>query len=201
MPRISLPASPDGLDAAGREVWAEVTAGPRGRMAAPLRAAIHNPDLARHWSRLGEVLRYRTGLGPRLSELAILVTGRRYSAQVEWFVHAREAARAGLSPQVIEAIRDGRPPPFADGDEALVYAYARDLLMEGRVDEALHRRTTARFGVRGVVELTALVGYYVMVAMTLNAHEVPLPEEAPPPLRPPPSGLFALPPSGEGEGT
>lgn len=194
MPRIPLPATREELDEAQRAVWDRVVSGPRGQVIGPLRAAIHNPELARNWSALGESLRFGTSLGKRLSELAIIVTGRRWSAQVEWFVHARVAAENGLEPAVIEAIRDGRPPRFTGPDDALVYDYARLLLQEGNVPDTLHARATARFGVKGVVELTALVGYYSMVAMTLNAHDVPLPGGAEAPLTPPAQGLFTLPP-------
>jgi 4-carboxymuconolactone decarboxylase len=194
MARIPLPSSRDELDEAQRAVWDKVVSGPRGRVVGPLRAAIHNAELARNWSALGESLRFGTSLGKRLSELAIIVTGRRWSAQVEWFVHARAAADAGIEPAIIAAIRDGRPPRFAQAEDALVYDYARLLLQDGQVPAALHARVTERFGVTGVVELTALVGYYSMVAMTLNAHEIPLPEDAPPPLTAPPRGLFDLPP-------
>jgi 4-carboxymuconolactone decarboxylase len=194
MARIPLPSSRDELDEAQRAVWDKVVSGPRGRVVGPLRAAIHNAELARNWSALGESLRFGTSLGKRLSELAIIVTGRRWSAQVEWFVHARAAADAGLEPAIIEAIRDGIAPRFAQPEDALVYDYARLLLQDGTVPAALHAEVTRRFGVKGVVELTALVGYYSMVAMTLNAHEIPLPEDAAPPLTAPPGGLFDLPP-------
>lgn len=198
MPRIPLPATRDDLtEDAQREVWDKVVAGPRGKVIGPLRAAIHNAELARHWSALGESLRFGTSLGKRLSELAIIVTGRRWSAQVEWFVHARVAAEAGLEPEVIEAIRTGTPPRFTQPDDALIYEYARLLLQEGNVPDALHARVTARFGVKGVVELTALVGYYSMVSMTLNAQDVPLPEAAAPPVPPPERGLFTLPPAAD----
>lgn len=194
MPRIPLPSSRDELDEAQQAVWDTVVSGPRGRVVGPLRAAIHNADLARNWSALGESLRFGTSLGKRLSELAIIVTGRRWSAQVEWYVHARVAAENGVEPEVIEAIKQGWPPHFTQPDDALVYDYARLLLQEGNVPDDLHARAAARFGVKGVVELTALVGYYSMVAMTLNAHGVPLPDDAPPPLAAPPRGLFDLPP-------
>lgn len=195
MPRIPLPALREDLaDDAQRAVWDSVVAGPRGRVIGPLRAAIHAPDLARTWSALGEALRFGTSLGKRLSELAIIVTGRRWSAQVEWFVHAQAAADAGLEPEVIAAIRDGRAPQFTQADDALIYDYARLLLRDGTVPAALHARVTERFGVKGVVELTALVGYYSMVAMTLNAHDIPLPDGAAAPLTAPPEGLFAQPP-------
>lgn len=194
MPRIPLPSSREELDEAQQTVWDKVVSGPRGKVVGPLRAAIHNAELARHWSALGESLRFGTSLGKRLSELAIVVTGRRWSAQVEWYVHARVAAENGVEPDVIEAIRHGRPPRFTQPDDALVYEYARLLLQVGNVSDHLHARATARFGVKGVVELTALVGYYSMVAMTLNAHEVPLPDDVPLPLDVPTRGLFELPP-------
>lgn len=191
-PRIPLPGREE-LDAAQRAVWDSVVAGPRGQVIGPLRAAIHNPELAQRWSALGEALRFHTSLPKRLSELAICITGRRWSSQVEWFVHARAAAEAGIAPAVLEAIRTGAKPPFARQDEALVYDYARALLLEGRVPEPLYAAAREAFGVRGVVELTALIGYYVMVSMTLNAHGVPLPEGAEPPVPPPERGLFDLP--------
>lgn len=195
MPRIPLPAMrADLTDDDQRAVWDRVVAGPRGRVIGPLRAAIHAPVLAGAWSSLGEALRFGTSLGKRLSELAIIVTGRRWSAQVEWFVHAQAAADAGLEPDVIAAIRDGLAPHFTQADDALIYDYARLLLRDGDVPADLHARVTARFGVKGVVELTALVGYYSMVAMTLNAHEVPLPDGAVPPLAAPTQGLFEQPP-------
>lgn len=195
MPRIPLPSTREDLaDDAQRAVWDGVVAGPRGRVIGPLRAAIHAPHLARAWSALGESLRFGTSLGKRLSELAIIVTGRRWSAQVEWFVHAQAAADAGLEPAIIEAIRDGVSPRFSEAADALVYDYARLLLRDGAVPAALHAQVTERFGVTGVVELTALVGYYSMVAMTLNAHDVPLPDGATPPLTAPPQGLFDQPP-------
>src|SRR5690606_25587473 len=102
----------------------------------------------------------------------------------EWVVHAEAAARAGLSPQVIAAIRDGDPPAFSDPDEAEVYAFARELQLSGRVSDPVYDAVRTRWQERGVVELTALVGYYTMVAMTLNAHRIPLPDGMAPDLYP-----------------
>ncbi len=99
-----------------------------------------------------------------------------------------------MESEIIAAIRDGAPPHFAQPDDALVYDYTRLLLRDGTVPAALHAQVTQRFGVKGVVELTALVGYYSMVAMTLNAHEIPLPDNAAPQLSAPPEGLFDQPP-------
>jgi 4-carboxymuconolactone decarboxylase len=192
-PRIPLPSSRDELDAAQREVWDKVVAGPRGTVIGPLRAAIHNAELAARWSAMGEALRFNTSLPKRLSELAICVTGRRWSSQVEWWVHARVAAEAGIAPAILDAIRAGTPPRFADPAEALVYDFARALQQDGRVPDATYQAAREAFGVKGVVELTALVGYYTMVSMTLNAHGIPLPDGEAEPLEPPASGLFDLP--------
>jgi len=192
--RIPLPEREE-LDEAGRAVWDRVVAGPRGAVVGPLRAALHNPELAARWSALGETLRFGTSLPKRLSELAICVTGRRWSAQVEWFVHARIAAENGVAAAVLDAIEAGAPPVFERADEALVYAFTRALQTDGRVSDELHQAAQDAFGVKGVVELTALIGYYTMVSMTLNAHHIPVPGGAPDPLEAPAEGLFAIPPA------
>src|SRR5436309_10408403 len=95
-----------------RTVHAEVVSGVRGRLVGPLRAALHSPDLARRWSRLGEYLRYSTCLPAKLNELAIIVTGRRWNSQLEFYIHAKAAVAAGLSCASVEAIRAGLPPVF-----------------------------------------------------------------------------------------
>ena len=191
-PRIPLPGREE-LDAAQREVWDRVVSGPRGTVIGPLRAAIHNAELAGRWSALGEALRFNTSLPKRLSELAICVTGRRWSSQVEWFVHARVAMESGVASSVLDSIRAGRVPEFTDPQEALVYDFTRELQLGGRVSDATYAAAREAFGVKGVVELTALIGYYTMVSMTLNAHGVPMPDGEPEPLQPPSTGLFDLP--------
>lgn len=183
MPRIPLPSVAE-LTPEQRRVYDAVVAGPRGVLRGPLRAAIHNPELADKWQQLGELLRYRTSLPPRLSELAILVTARHYDCQFEWYAHEPPALEGGLAPAVIDAIRHGRRPALDKPDEVAIYDYAIELHEQHFVGEATYKRALDLFGVVGVVELTALLGYYSMVAMTLNAHELPLPPDIPPPLPP-----------------
>ena len=183
MPRIPLPTIEE-LSPEQRKVYDAVVAGPRGVVRGPLRAAIHNAELADKWQQLGELLRYRTSLAPRLSELAILVTARHWDCQFEWYAHEPPAAKGGVPPPVVEAIRHGKRPKFDHEDEEAVYDYAAQLNATHFVTDAAHRRATTLLGVVGVVELTALVGYYGMVAATLNAHELLPPPEVPPPLPP-----------------
>lgn len=194
MARIPL-VDRDRLTPAQQRVYDDVVAGPRGMVGGPLLAVLHSPDLADRWQRVGEFLRYRTCLGPRLSELAVLVTARRWNAQLEWYFHAHAARKAGLAEEVIVAIRDAVPPRFTSADERAVYEFARQLQGVGRVDDASYREALDRLGTVGIVELTALLGYYTMVSMTLIAHEIPLPDGQTPELQPIGDGtaLIALP--------
>ena len=175
MARLSFP-SPETMNAEQRAVYDSIVTGPRGRIQGPLRAALHNAELAEKWQALGALLRYRTGLNPQLSELAILVTARACASPFEWYAHRSEAEKAGLRQPVIEALLAQTTPPDLSAEEAAVYFYAVELNRHNSVSGATYQTAIAQFGERTVVELTALIGYYTMVAMTLNCHEVPLPE-------------------------
>ncbi len=183
MPRITLFPQPN-MTPEQQAVVAAIVNGPRAVLRGPLRAALHNAELADKWQQLGELLRYRTSLAPRLSELAILVTARHWDSQFEWYAHAPIAAAAGLAADVIETIRHGAEPRFSQGDEAVVYRYVSELLQHHVASDANYARALQLLQPVGIVELTALIGYYSMVALTLNAHEIPLPEGTPLPLPP-----------------
>lgn len=175
MSRISFPI-PEQMDEAQRRVHDKVVAGRRGKIVGPLRAALHSPELADRWQAMGEFLRYNTSLPPLLSELAILVTGRACQSPFEWYAHRLEAEKIGMAPEILDALLDQRMPEGVDGDQAAVIRFAQELNQYNSVSDATYANALARFGARTVVELTALVGYYTMVAMTLNTHEIPLPE-------------------------
>ena len=175
MPRISLP-SPDTMDAAQRAVYDKIVSGPRGKLQGPLRAVLHNAELADKWSAFGALLRYGTGLPPRLSELAILVTGRACNSPFEWYAHRIEGEEAGIEAPILEALLAQTEPPGMLEDDAIVWRYAVELNRHNSVSNATYAAALARFGERTVVELTGLIGYYTMVAMMLNCHEIPLPE-------------------------
>jgi len=166
----------DTLSPEQRQVYDRIVAGPRRAIVGPLRAVLHNPELAEHWQQLGALVRYGTTLPQRLKEIAILVTARRWNAHLEWQIHEGEARKAGVPDAVIEALREAQPPVFAEPSDREVYEFVRDLQETGRIPETVYRAIHDRHGTVGVVELTALVGYYTMVAMTLNAHAVTLPD-------------------------
>lgn len=183
MPRIPI-AAPDTLAPEQRAVYDKIASGPRAGVRGPFLALLHQPVLADAWQQLGEVLRYRTSLSPRLSEFAILITARHMDCQYEWFAHEPHATKAGLAPATIAAVKAGRRPELSAADEKAIYEFTVELNERHVVSSDTYKRAQDQFGTVGVVELTALIGYYTMVAMTLNAHELPLPAGTTPPLPP-----------------
>jgi 4-carboxymuconolactone decarboxylase len=162
-----------------RKVYDAIASGPRGGVRGPFLALLHVPELADRIQHLGEHIRYNTSLGRKLSELAIIVTARGLRCQYEWFAHAKIAAEAGLPASVIEAIRTDKDPGLTDPKERLVYQFARELVTTRRVADATYDAVTKTFGSTGAVELAGMVGYYSMVAMTLNAHDINPPSPLP----------------------
>ena len=181
MPRIPLVTEAT-MSPAQREVYDAMVNGPRkSAPVGPLAIAMHRPELAQAMSALGLVLRFNSSFEPRLREFTILFTGRFWDCQFEWFSHEGEARKAGLSDTTIETLRRGGHS-FSARDEQAIHDYAIELLRDHRVTDATYKDIHDAYGTAGIVELTALIGYYAMVACTLNAHEISVPEGAAPPL-------------------
>jgi len=132
--------------------------------------------------KVGEYVRFRSSLPPRLNEFAILITARRWSSQYEWFAHHRLAMAAGLDPAVAEAVANRRVPINMKPDEQVVYDFTTELHEHHGVSDATYRRALDAFGERGVADLIAVNGYYVLVAMTVNVDRTPIPGGGTPPL-------------------
>ncbi len=183
MPRIPL-VTEAAMTPEQRQVHDAMVNGPRrSAPVGPLAIAMHRPELARAMSELGLVLRFNSRFEPRLREFAILFTGRFWDCQFEWASHEAEARTAGLSDASIETLRHGGSE-FAAADEQAIHDYGTELLTRHFASEAAYQRVLALFGVAGVVELTALIGYYGLVALTLNAAEFEIPPGMTPPLPP-----------------
>jgi 4-carboxymuconolactone decarboxylase len=168
----------DELNEAQRRVWDDVVAGPRHAVPPPAHVWLNSPGLADHAHKLGAHVRFGTDFSPRLTEIAILVTARYWTAQFEWQAHARLARQAGLADEVIAAIAERRTPAFSDPDEQLVYDFCSSFYRNHGVDDSLFEKVKQRFGERGLVDLTGLIGYYSFVSVTLNVFEVPVPPGA-----------------------
>lgn len=180
-PRID-PINPDQLDAQQRRVYDAIANGPRGGVRGPLAVWLRRPQLADCAQALGRYCRYDSSLPARLSELAIMMMGRHWLAEYEWAAHKPFALQSGLSPAVIDALRDGTTPPFAQQDEALVYAFINQLHGRRAVDDELYAQAVAQLGEGGVVDLVGIAGYYTLISMTIKAFQVPPPVNATPEL-------------------
>jgi 4-carboxymuconolactone decarboxylase len=169
---------PEELDAPQRRVWDDVVAGPRGSVPPPAHVWLKSPGLADHAHQLGAHVRFGTDFPPNLTEIAILVTARYWTAQFEWSAHARLARQAGVAQEAIDAIAERRTPAFSDPDEQLVYDFCSSFYRNHAVDQTVFEKVKQRFGERGLVDLTGLIGYYSFVSVTLNVFEVPAPSGA-----------------------
>lgn len=166
-----------------KEIADAIMAGPRGGLRGPFEAWLRSPALADRSQKLGEFCRFHSSLPKHLSELAIILTGKHWKAQYEFFAHARMAIEAGLPRETVEAVRTGSTPAFRDDAERAVYAFVTEYFATNRVSDATYQRALAVLGgERGVVDLVGIVGYYGLVSMTLNVFDVGLPPGEPLPL-------------------
>ena len=169
---------PDEMDDRQRALF-EAIAGPRGGVVrGPFAIWLRHPDLVEKANEFGNHLRDGTSLSKRLSELAILVTARFWGASYEWFAHERAAAAAGVPADVIEAIRSGREPEFDDPESAIVHEVSRAIYRSREIPDETYGKAIAVLGRTRTIDLVAILGFYTMVAMTLNAFNAPLPEGA-----------------------
>jgi 4-carboxymuconolactone decarboxylase len=174
-----LPPIPESQwDAAQRVCAEEIIRGPRGSLIEPFVPLLRSPELCTHVQRTGEYLRYRSAIGLRLSELAILVTSRYWTQQVEWSIHAPIAMREGISAEVVDAIAHRRAPPFAQDDEALVYAFVQESLHDKKVSDATWAQAVASLGEQGVADLLGIIGYYAMLSVVMNGAQTPPPPQS-----------------------
>lgn len=173
---------PDEMDDRQRALF-EAIAGPRGGVVrGPFAIWLRHPDLVEKANAFGNHLRDETSLPRHLSELAILVTARFWGASYEWYAHEGQAREAGVDQAVIEEIRRGGEPGFDDPEAAVVYAVSRAIYRDKEIPDDTYREAIAVLGQEKTIDLVAILGFYTMVAMTLNAFNAPLPEGAADPL-------------------
>jgi 4-carboxymuconolactone decarboxylase len=148
----------------------------------PWNVFIRSPELLTHAQRMGEYLRYRCTIAGRLSELTILIVARHWTQDFEWGAHRKHALKAGVAEETIAAIGDGRRPQNLTDDESAVYEFVAEVLHNRSVSDATYAVAFKRFGETGVIDLCGIVGYYQLLALTMNvarvsppAGETPLP--------------------------
>lgn len=166
------------LDAAAmtdeqRKAAQALAAGPRGGVKGPFIALLRSPELMDRLQKVGEYLRFRSALQPRISEFVMLVVSRHWTQQFEWCVHVPLALAAGLKPETVQSLAEGRRPAAMAADEAMAYDLCDELLRTRGLSEATYQSAVASFGERGVVDLLGLMGYFTTVSMVLNVARTP----------------------------
>ncbi len=166
---------------------AAISTGPRGqfKMSGPFYCYLHAPGFGELAQRLGAHCRFGTSIPPRLSEFAILVTAQHWKSHYEWAAHAPIAEKQGVKPETIRDLRAGRAPKKAPKDEQAIYAFAKELYRDKRVSDRTYKSVNTLLSNAGTVELVGLLGYYAMVAMTLDVFRMPVPDGTPLPFAEP----------------
>ncbi|MBI4497221.1 MAG: carboxymuconolactone decarboxylase family protein [Chloroflexi bacterium] len=145
-----------------------------GRIAGPFKVLLNSPEVAARAAHLGAYLRFESSLRPDLRELAILNAARENDCQYEFTAHVPLARQQGVREEAITAIAERRAPEGLTPEEAIITRYAQEIVRQRRVSEETFQAALAHLGTRGVTELTALLGYYTMLAFALNAFQVEL---------------------------
>ena len=153
-----------------------------GTLGSPFNVFLRSPELGDSLQRTGSFIRFKSSLGLRLNEMAILMVARQWTAQYEWYAHHRLAMQAGLDPKIAEEIANNRRPAGMKADEEALYNFVRELLDTKQVSDGVYKAAIEKFGENGVMDLIGCVGYYTLVAMVLSVDRTPIPNDGKPPL-------------------
>jgi alkylhydroperoxidase family enzyme len=171
------------LDTAQERLWRVVADGPRGRTAVrdsgqltgPFDVLLRSPETGVAVAELGAQLRYASSLDGRETELVILLVAGRYRAGFAWVRHVQYGLAAGVTAEQVSDVAAGRPPAVSDEPGRLVVELVGSLLDTGHVGDTLYAAAVEVLGVRKVVDVVALTGYYTLSSYLLNTFDVPLP--------------------------
>lgn len=201
-PRL-VPLRPESLDADQRSLYDAILASPRGQgamrrmilrddgsLCGPFDAALRNPAIGRLLERLGMALRTDMQISGAAREVAILVVGRAWGAEFEWWAHTMLAKREGVREEEIEAIGHGRRPEFSDPAVAAAHDVAVALVHQREVEDETLERAREALGERGLVEVVTLVGFYQLISGILEAFDPPPPDGDFEVVGPPTSGAL-----------
>jgi 4-carboxymuconolactone decarboxylase len=143
---------------------------------------LRSPTLMLATLTMGEYLRFNSSLPHRISEFTIITTARYYTQQTEFFIHAPISVKVGVPQQVVDAIKDGRRPIMMDAELSLVYEFCHELFIRKSVSDYTYEQVVNKYGVKGVIDITGIVGYYSYLALIMNMARTALPKGAVPPL-------------------
>jgi 4-carboxymuconolactone decarboxylase len=178
------PIPAEKMTAVQRAAIAEFKAARSVDISGPFIPLLRSPEVMNRARAMGDYLRYKSALPPRLSEFVILLTARRWTQQYEWHAHQPLALQGGLAADIVKAVAEGRRPERMAEDEEAVYTLCDELQKNQSVSDATYARAVAKLGEQGVIDALGITGYYTMLAMVMNTARTPLPDGARPGLAP-----------------
>ena len=178
------PLTYDKMTSEQKTMLEHLFAGERGGANGPFNVTLRSPEMGDLAQRLGAQLRFHSSLPNKLNELAIIMTARFWNAQYEWSAHKRNALKEGINPAIVDAIANGKRPTGMQPDEEAIYNFGSELLNNKDVSDASFKAVVDKFGERGAVDLTGVMGYYCFVSMMLNIDRYPLADGEKPELKP-----------------
>ena len=168
---------------AQHKMMEDLFSGPRGGADGPFNVLLRSPEMGNIAQQFGASMRFNQNMPRKLNELAIIITGRYWTAQYEWYAHKRAALSAGLNPAIVDAIAEGRRPAGMQKDEEAVYTFCTEVLNTKHVSDATFAMAKDAIGEKGIVDLMGVMSWYQMVSMLLNVDRYPLPAGVQPELK------------------
>lgn len=178
------PIPADRMTDVQRKAVEEFKAARSADVSGPFVPLLRSPEVMNRARAMGDYLRFKSALPPRLSEFVILIVSRHWTQQYEWNAHRPLALQGGLRADIVEAIQDGRRPERMAADEEALYGLIDEVHRNQSVTDATYAKAVSSVGEQGVVDALGLTGYYTMLAMVMNTARTPLPAGAKPGLIP-----------------
>jgi 4-carboxymuconolactone decarboxylase len=144
----------------------------RGAVGGPWRALLYSPEMAQRTMHLGSYVRFESTLDHKLIEFAALVSARELDCKHEWAAHVNHAQKAGVPMETIRAVYEKKGVETFSAEDAVIVSFVREMIHKHRVSEATFQAVYGRLGEKKMVELTGTIGYYAMLACTLNTFDV-----------------------------
>src|SRR5262245_58058877 len=171
MARLATITKKEELAPEGQRVFDAIAAS-RGVVGGPWLALLHSPEMAQRTMHLGSYVRFESTLDHKIVEFTALVAARELECKHEWAAHVNHSEKAGISMETIRAVHAKQATQSFSTEEAQIVSFVREMIHNHRVSEPTFQAIYNRFGEKGMVELTATIGYYAMLACTLNTFDV-----------------------------
>ena len=171
MARIATIDKKDDLALEHRPIYDAIVQS-RGVVGGPWLALLHSPELAQRTAHLGSYVRFESHLDHKLIEFTALVAARELDCKHEWAAHVAHGQKAGIPMETIRTVYQKKGTENFSSEDAQIVSFIREMLHSHRVTETTYQAIYARLGEQGMVELTATIGYYAMLACTLNTFDV-----------------------------